>query len=176
MLHHLITSKTRLRLMLKLFLDPGTEGYLRSLTREFSDSTNAVRVELNRFANQDMIISRMEKNLKIYRANEEHPYFFDIRDLVRRYMQWDKLVENIDLERVKNIFVIEEKSTQQFYRYVIETVDGQNCEKTVAGSLQVLLKERREINRMLHSNKPFIQVWNNRAWHAPVFVESECSK
>ena len=47
MLDSLITSKTRVKL-LKFFMNPETRSYLRSLAEEFGESTNAVRVELNR--------------------------------------------------------------------------------------------------------------------------------
>ncbi|HPI15850.1 MAG TPA: ArsR family transcriptional regulator, partial [Spirochaetota bacterium] len=51
MLDALITSKTRVKLLLKFFMNPETRSYLRSLAEEFGESTNAVRVELNRLEN-----------------------------------------------------------------------------------------------------------------------------
>ena len=48
MLETLVTSKTRAKLLLKFFLNPSTSAYLRGLADEFGESTNGVRVELNR--------------------------------------------------------------------------------------------------------------------------------
>ena len=42
MLDTLITSKTRIKLLMKFFLNPGTRAYLRELALEFDESTNAV--------------------------------------------------------------------------------------------------------------------------------------
>ena len=46
MLESLITSKTRLRLLIKFFLNIANKGYLNSLANEFGESTNSVRKEL----------------------------------------------------------------------------------------------------------------------------------
>ena len=47
MLETLITSKTRLRLLIKFFINIANKGYLNSLANEFGESTNSVRKELN---------------------------------------------------------------------------------------------------------------------------------
>ena len=47
MLDSLITSKTRLRLLIKFFLNIANTGYLNGLENEFGESTNYVRKELN---------------------------------------------------------------------------------------------------------------------------------
>ena len=41
MLESLITSKTRVKLLLKFFLNPGTKAYLREIAAEFGESSNA---------------------------------------------------------------------------------------------------------------------------------------
>jgi len=41
MLDSLITSKTRIKLLLKFFLNTSTHAYLRGLADEFGESTNA---------------------------------------------------------------------------------------------------------------------------------------
>jgi len=48
LLSDLISSKTRIKLLLKFFLNSDTTSHLRGLAEEFSESTNGVRVELNR--------------------------------------------------------------------------------------------------------------------------------
>ena len=47
MLDSLITSKTRIKLLLKFFLNSSMKAYLRGLAEEFGESTNAIRLELN---------------------------------------------------------------------------------------------------------------------------------
>jgi hypothetical protein len=95
MLEALITSKTRIKLMLKFFLNINSTGYLRSLEPEFGESTNAIRQELNRFEAAGLLQTVLEGNKKIYRANITHPLFTDINRLVRKYIGVDDIVEQV---------------------------------------------------------------------------------
>ena len=94
MLESLITSKTRLKLLLKFFLNPGTIGYLNELANEFHESTNAVRLELNRLAKANLIKSENEGRTKVYQANTKHPLFKEIHNLVKKNFGID-LIEKI---------------------------------------------------------------------------------
>ena len=47
MLEELITSKTRLRLLIKFFISHANRGYLNGLATEMGESTNSIRKELN---------------------------------------------------------------------------------------------------------------------------------
>lgn len=101
MLDHLITSKTRLKLLLRFFTNPKDVGYLRGLAEEFGESTNAIRKELNRLSESGLLL-RLESNdsQKVdYKANEDHPYFITLHELTRKYLGFDQLVE-IVLERM----------------------------------------------------------------------------
>ena len=95
MLNTLITSKTRINLLLKFFLNPGTKAYLRELAVEFDESTNAVRVELNRLSKAKLIQSTNLGRKVIYRANKNHNLFRDIQNVVRKYVGLDRLVEDV---------------------------------------------------------------------------------
>ncbi len=95
MLETLISSRTRIKLLLRLFLNPGTTAYLRGLADEFDESTNSVRVELNRFEEADMLISESQGNKKIYKANDKHPLFRDIHSILLKYIGVDRIIEAI---------------------------------------------------------------------------------
>lgn len=104
MLSDLISSKTRIKLLLKFFLNSNTTSYLRGLAEEFDESTNAVRLELNRLEGAGMLVSHPRGNKKIYRANTKHPMYHDINAIVRKHLGIDKLILNVierlgDLER-----------------------------------------------------------------------------
>ena len=60
MLEALITSKTRIKLLLKFFLNSGNSAYLRGLEPEFGGSTNAIRQELNRLENANLLVAKVE--------------------------------------------------------------------------------------------------------------------
>lgn len=95
MLESLITSKTRIKLLLKFFINSNSTAYLRNLATEFDESTNSIRQELNRFEKANLIESRLEKNKKIYRANISHPYFNDIHRLLLKYVGIDEIIDNV---------------------------------------------------------------------------------
>lgn len=95
MLDSLITSKTRLKLLLKFFLNPETKAYLQELASEFGESSNGIRVELNRLTEAKLLQSQNSGRTVIYRANSQHTLFQDIRSVVRKYVGIDRLVEDL---------------------------------------------------------------------------------
>ncbi len=79
--------------MLRFFLNPGTTAYLRGLAEEFDESTNAIRVELNRFEDAGMLLSESQGNKKMYKANDRHPLFGDVRNIMMKYIGIDRIIE-----------------------------------------------------------------------------------
>lgn len=95
MLETLISSKTRIKLLMRLFLNPESSAHLRGLAGDFGESTNAVRVELNRFEDAGMLVSESKGNKKIYKANHTHPLFSDINSIILKYIGLDKVTEMV---------------------------------------------------------------------------------
>ena len=104
MLEALITSKTRVKLLLKFFLNSSNTGYLRGLEPEFGESTNAIRHELNRFEKADLLITTTKGNKKIFQANTSHPLFPEIHGLLLKHVGLDKVIDRV----IKNIGKITE--------------------------------------------------------------------
>jgi len=102
LLDALITSKTRLKLLLRFFLNASTSSYLRNLEDEFGESTNAIRIELNRLEEAGLLTSEMRANRKVYKANTQHPLFPDINSIIKKYLGIDKLVEEV-LEKLGDV-------------------------------------------------------------------------
>jgi len=98
LLEPLITSKTRLKLLLKFFLNPGTRAYLREIAAEFGESSNSIRVELNRLSKAKLLKSEPSGRTIQYQANTAHPMFEDIETIVKKYVGLDKLVEHLFTE------------------------------------------------------------------------------
>jgi hypothetical protein len=95
MLKDLITSDTRIKLLLKFFLNPENSAYLRQLAKDFEESTNGIRLELNKLASAKILESQVRGRNKIYRANTSHPLFEDIRSIVMKSTGIDKVIQNI---------------------------------------------------------------------------------
>jgi DNA-binding transcriptional ArsR family regulator len=102
MLDALITSKTRIRLLVKFFLNPTMKAYLRQLADEFGESTNAVRVELNRLTEAGILESQAEGNVIQYKAKSNHPLFPEIKSIVTKITGIDQLIESV-IERLGNL-------------------------------------------------------------------------
>jgi hypothetical protein len=107
MIETLVTSKTRVKLLLKFFLNSDTKSYLRNLESEFGESTNAIRLELNKFEKAGMLQSELEGNKKLYKANTSHPLFKDINNIVFKYVGLDWIVEHIvsKLGNLESVFL-----------------------------------------------------------------------
>ena len=102
MLETLITSKTRIKLLLKFFLNINNQGYLRSLEQEFNESTNGIRQELNRFEQAGLLLAEADGNKKLYRANTLHPLFKDLNSIIRKFVGVEALLEKV-VDRLGNV-------------------------------------------------------------------------
>jgi predicted transcriptional regulator len=95
MIESLITSKTRIKLLLKFFLNSQTMSYLRSLEAEFGESTNSIRVELNRLESAGLLSTASEGNKKLFHANTSHPLFNDINNILKKFVGIDQIIEKV---------------------------------------------------------------------------------
>ncbi|HEX2920990.1 MAG TPA: ArsR family transcriptional regulator [Bacteroidales bacterium] len=95
MLKSLITSQTRIRLLKKFFLNSNTTAHLRGLEAEFGESSNGIRIELNRFEEAGLLTSSVTGNKKLYQANSKHPLFSDIHNIVLKETGLDKVIEKV---------------------------------------------------------------------------------
>lgn len=89
-------------MLLKFFSNQSNQAYLRALAEEFGESTNAVRVELNRLSDAGLLESEAAGNTILYKANRKHPIYGEIRNLVSKYLGFDQIVETV-LGRLGNL-------------------------------------------------------------------------
>lgn len=87
LLDYLITSKTRVKLLVKFFGNPDTKSYLRELADEFGDSTNSIRIELNRMVEVGLLNVWREEPYKIYQANKQHEFYIDLHNIVLKMIR-----------------------------------------------------------------------------------------
>ncbi|MCU0595766.1 MAG: winged helix-turn-helix domain-containing protein [Desulfobacterota bacterium] len=100
----LISSKTRIKLLVRFFFNPAIKSYLRELAKEFDLSTNAVREELNQLTKTNLLKSHKNGRNVYYAANRDHPLFPELKSMVSKVMGLDQVVDGIvnrlgDLER-----------------------------------------------------------------------------
>jgi DNA-binding transcriptional ArsR family regulator len=105
MINALITSETRIKLLRKFFLNSRTTAHLRGLESEFGESSNAIRIELNRFEDAGLLHSLRDGNKKVYQANPDHPLFGDIHSIIMKEAGIDRVIDKV-IHRLGNLICI----------------------------------------------------------------------
>ncbi len=124
MLEELITSKTRLRLLIKFFISQANKGYLNGLANEMGESTNSIRKELNHLYDAGYI-NKIKSNNKVeYNVNVKHPLYETLKKVVYKHLGLEDIVENV-LNRMGNVQEI--------------TITGDYAKGIDSGSIEVVL-------------------------------------
>ena len=95
MLNKLITSKTRLRLLIKFFISQANRGYLNGLATEFKESTNSIRKELNHLSDAGYLEKYRDNNKIGYKANVNHPMFEILQKVVFKHLGLEDIVDHV---------------------------------------------------------------------------------
>ena len=108
MLDTLISSKTRINLLIRFFLNLAKKSHLRGIASDFNDSTNSIRVELNNLTNAGYLIKKKENNKVNYLANRNHPLFNILVDLVKKHTGIEEIVKKIvkSIDELEAIYVV----------------------------------------------------------------------
>lgn len=175
MLDALITSKTRIKLLLKFFLNSSSEAYLRNLEDEFGDSSNAIRVELNKLENAGLLCSRTDGNKKLFRANQEHPLFSNIHSLLRKHLGFDQIIDKVvsNLGDIQKVFLVGKFAKGQDTdiidlifmgeginrNYLVDLIE--KAEKLISRKIRYLLLNPGEMNKYLEQrpSTDFLLLW-----------------
>lgn len=149
MIETLISSKTRIKLLVKFFLNSRTTAYLRNLEEEFGESTNGIRLELNKFEKAGFLESFTEGNKKIFTANTKHPLFKEINKIILKMTGLEYVVDYIvqrigDLEKV---YLVGKLSKGQNTNIIDLVLVGNNLNKTFL--LEQIEKAEKKIDKKI---------------------------
>lgn len=172
MLDSLITSKTRLKLLIKFFVSASNQSHLRGLADEFQESTNAIRKELNQLSEAGYLEKSTDKNKILYRANTKHSLFAPLQKLIHTYLGIDEIVDNIlqqagDIQEVSlvgdyaegidsgkiDVLILGENLNQAYLLLLADKVE-KKLGKQVNLSFQKTIEEQRYI--ILYTNNSVI--------------------
>ena len=95
MLDNLITSKTRLKLLIKFFVSQANKGHLNGLATEMGESTNSIRKELNLLYDAGYLKKNRRNNKVIYNVNIDHPLYNTLRQVVMKHLGLDDIVDTV---------------------------------------------------------------------------------
>jgi len=110
MLSELFTSKTRIKVLLKLFLNPNVSSYLRELASEFKLSPNALKTELDNLSEAGYLTRTQSGRSVFFQANKKHPFFPEISSIVRKSLGIDRLIEEVanSLGKVDAVYILDD--------------------------------------------------------------------
>jgi hypothetical protein len=174
----IISSKTRIKLLVRLFYNPQTRSYLRELAKEFNVSTNAIREELNLLRNTNLLKTEKSGRLVYYMANPEHPLFEDLKSMVGKVMGIDRVVDGIinrlgDLERAyliddyaegKDSGIIDLLLVGKIDEYHLNDL-SRKTERYINRKIRSIVLSREEYNDLLPKlkNRPSVLIWKASA-------------
>lgn len=149
MLEALITSKTRINLLLKFFLNSNNKAWLRSLETEFGESTNAIRLELNRFLKAGLLVTVNEGNKKVYTANTKHPLYNDIHNLLLKHIGLDQVIDKVTskLGKLNSVYLVGELAKGKNSKVIDLWFVGEKLDKNYL--LKLVEKSEEMINRKI---------------------------
>jgi predicted transcriptional regulator len=170
----LIASKTRVKLLIRLFFNPKTRAYLRELANEFGVSTNSVREELNQLTNTKLLKSQRNGRQVYYMANAEHPLFPELKSMVGKVMGIDQVVDGIvnrlgelelaylldDYAEGKDTGIIDLLLVGKIDQYHLNDL-SRKTERYIKRKIRSLVLSRQEYKKLLPELKkrPQVLIW-----------------
>ena len=170
----IISSKTRIKLLVRFFFNPGTRSYLRELAKDFGTSTNAVREELNQLTNSKLLKSEKNGRQVFYTANEEHPLFPELKSMVGKVLGIDGVIDGIvnRLGHLESAYLLDDyaegKDTGIIDLLLVGDIDyyhlndlSRKTERYVKRKIRPLVLNRQEYKDFLPQleGRPHVLVW-----------------
>ena len=170
----LITSKTRIKILMRLFLNPTRQAYLRELADEFNASPSQVREELRQLDSAGFLDSHKTGRQIQYQANPKHPLFHELQSMVQKALGMDRILDSI-LERLGNLeeaFLIDDyaegKDTGIIDLILVGYIDQENLtdlvyktERYIDRKIRTLALESEEWKKLQKNlfKRPMLKLW-----------------
>ena len=170
----LISSKTRIKLLVRFFLNPRSSSYLRELSNEFHLSTNSVREELNQLTRANLLKSEKDGRQILYSANPDHPLYPELKSMITKVIGLDQIIDSIigRLGNLEKAYLIDDyaegKDTGIVDLLLVGNIDqhhlsdlSRKTERYIERKIRSLVmsaKEFEEFFPVLH-NRPNLLVW-----------------
>ena len=163
MLGSLITSKMRVQILMRLFLNPDSQAYLRELAQEFDASPGHVRSELQQLSEAGLLTSQKDGRQVQYRADRSHPLFPELQSMVRKALGMDRILDSIieRLGRLESAYLTgdyaEGRDTGIVDLVLVGDVNRRNLDDLVA---KTELYIQRRIRTLVLSQVEFDAMWS----------------
>ena len=170
----LITSKTRIKILMRLFLNPDRNAYLRELADEFHASPSHIKEELDQLKEADLLTSKKSGRQVLFSANQKHPVFNELHSMVKKALGMNQILESM-IERLGNLeqaILIDDyaegKDTGIIDLVLIGDIDRNNLqdltkktEKYIDRKIRTLALTANEYNQLATNldNRPNFVLW-----------------
>ncbi len=158
--------------MLKFFLNSQTTSYLRGLESELGESSNSIRMELNRMGNAGLLNSNNVGNKKLYFANTSHPLYTEINSILKKCVGIDQIIERVtsqvgdlQLAYITGDFAVGKDSSiidlaligEHLDKSLIDTL-VEKAEEMINRKIKYLVLTEDEMNHF-YDKKPALLIW-----------------
>jgi len=173
----LITSKVRARILMRLFLNPDQNAYLRELAKEFEVSPSQIKEELDNLSEVGLLSSEKSGRQINYSANTGHSLFPELHSMVRKAMGMDRILDSI-IRRLGNLeqaFVIDDyaegKDSGLIDLVLVGDINWASLEDLVRKTESYIQRKIRTLvftheefkqNSLLMQNRPVLLLWDNK--------------
>ena len=178
MLQDIITSKTRIKLLMRFFLNSSSTAYLRELATEFGVSTNGIREELKQMVDSKLMKCQKDGRHILYQANEDHPLFPELHSMVQKSLGMDQVVGSVlrRLGELEEAYLIDDyaegKDTGIIDLVLVGNIDqnqlgdlSRKTERYIKRKIRSLCLSREEFNdfEVKLKERPHVLLWESKS-------------
>ena len=173
----LITSKMRVKILMRLFLNPEQRTYTRELADELDASPSQVSEELKKLTATGLLHTKKSGRQINYSANIAHPLYPELHSMVKKALGMDHILESI-IERLGNLEIVlllddyaQGKDTGIIDLVLVGKIDQRNLEDIVYKSeryikrkIRTLILDKSEYDKMKSKliKRPYLELWKRK--------------
>jgi AraC-like DNA-binding protein len=175
----LITSKTRIKIIMRLFMNPTQHAYLRELADEFDASPSHIKEELEQLKAANLLQSKKNGRQILFSANQKHPIFNELQSMVQKALGMDKILESMirRLGHLEKAILIDDyaegKDTGIIDLVLVGDINPENLhdlktktEKYIDRKIRTLVLSNAEFENfnLQLSQRPFLLLWKKEQY------------
>lgn len=172
----LITSKMRVRILMRLFLNPAQQSYIRELADEMAASPSQVSEELKSLDAAGLLHSEKKGRQLFYSANQKHPLYPELHSMVKKALGMDHILESIvdRLGKLDQVVLLDDyargKDSGIIDLLLIGDIDTDNLADIVTKTenyigrkirTMVMTPEEYEKNKSIFRDRPILLMWSS---------------
>lgn len=166
----------RVKLLVRLFLDPQQQSYVRELASDFNVSPSQVKFELDNLKDSGLLNCEKTGRQILFRANSDHPLFPELQSMVRKSLGMDRIIDSI-LERLGSLesaYVVGDYASGRDSGIIdivlLGEIDQENLadltkktERYINRRIRTLVMDRKEFDRLTKQGamQPWLLLWGS---------------